>query len=111
MRELDDQFIEKINRSLKLDPASPQFDYGQIRRSAALAVRHCGYEWAFKRPLIQEPIEARRLRRLIRATVEQRVVAQNKSAIGLWRQFRNHAIRIGARLEAKKILANVTGIT
>ena len=111
VKELDVQLVEKIKRSLKLDPASPKFDYGQIRRSAGLVVRHCGHEWAFKIPLIREPIETRRLRRLIRAAVEQSVVAQNKSPIGLWRQFRNHAIQIGARLEAKKVLANVARIS
>ena len=111
MTNLDQIFIDGLSKRLKVEPRlSLDFSYGQLRRAASFAVKECGHEWALKVSVVHEIREHRFLRRKIRNIVEQTVSAQGKSTVGVWRQFRSHAINIAARLESKKIINRISSI-
>ena len=111
MTNLDQTFIHGLSKRLKVEPGvSLDFNYGQLRRAASFAVKECGHEWALKVSVVNEIREHRFLRRKIRNIVEQTVSAQGKSTLGVWRQFRSHAINIAARLESRKIISRISSI-
>jgi hypothetical protein len=111
MTNLDQTFIDGLTTRLKVEPGlSLDFSYGQLRRAASFAVKECGHEWALKVSVIYELREHRFLRRKIRNIVEQAVSAQGKSTVGVWRQFRTHAINIAARFESRKIISRISSI-
>ena len=103
MTNLDQTFIDGLSKRLKVEPGvSMDFSYGQLRRAVSFAVKECGHEWALKVSVIYELREHRFLRRKIRNIAEQAVSAQGKSTVGVWRQFRTHALNIAARFESRK---------
>lgn len=109
MTNPDQSLIDGLTKRLKVKTgASLDFSYGQLLWAARFAVKECGHEWALKVSIVHEPIENQRLRRKIRNFVEQAVSAQGKSTEGVWRQFRSHAIRIGSKFEAKKIISRIS---
>ena len=111
MTNLDQTFIDGLSMRLKVEPGvSMDFSYGQLRRAATFAVKEYGHEWALKVSVVHETREHRFLRRKIRNIVEQAVSAQGKSTVGVWRQFRSHAINIAARLESRKIIRRISSI-
>jgi hypothetical protein len=111
MTNLDQTFIDGLSKRLKVEPGvSMDFSYGQLRRAASFAVKECGYEWALKVSVVHEIREHRFLRRKIRNIVEQAVSAQGKSTVGVWRQFRSHAINIASKLESRKIISRISSI-
>ena len=111
MTNLDQTFIDSLAKRLKVEPSvSLDFSYGQLRRAASFAVKECGHEWALKVSVAYELRELRFLRRKIRNIVEQVVSAQGKSTVGVWRQFRTHALNIAARLESRKIISRISSI-
>jgi hypothetical protein len=111
MTNLDQTFIDGLSKRLKVEPGvSMDFSYGQLRRAASFAVKECGHEWALKVSVVHEIREHRFLRRKIRNIVEQAVSAQGKSTVGVWRQFRSHAINIASKLESRKIISRISSI-
>ena len=111
MTNLDQIFIDGLSKRLKVEPRlSLDFSYGQLRRAASFAVKECGHEWALKVSVVHEIREHRFLRRKIRNIVEQAVSAQGKSTVGVWRQFRAHAINIASRFESRKIISRISSI-
>ena len=111
MTNLDQIFIDGLSKRLKVEPRlSLDFSYGQLRRAASFAVKECGHEWALKVSVVHEIREHRFLRRKIRNVVEQSVSAQGKSTVGVWRQFRSHAINIASRFESRKIISRISSI-
>jgi len=111
MTNLDQTFIDGLSKRLKVEPGvSMDFSYGQLRRAASFAVKECGHEWALKVSVVHEIRKHRFLRRKIRNIVEQAVSAQGKSTVGVWRQFRSHAINIASKLESRKIISRISSI-
>ena len=111
MTNLDQTFIDGLSKRLKVEPGvSMDFSYGQLRRAASFAVKECSHEWALKVSVVHELREHRFLRRKIRNIVEQAVSAQGKSTVGVWRQFRSHAVNIAARFESRKIISRISTI-
>jgi hypothetical protein len=111
MTNFDQTFIDGLSKRMKVEPRlSLDFSYGQLRRAASFAVKERGHEWALKVSVIYELREHRFLRRNIRNIVEQAVSDQGKSTVGVWRQFRSHAINIAARLESRKIISRISSI-
>ena len=111
MTNLDQTFIDGLSKRLKVEPSvTLDFSYGQLRLAASFAVKECGHEWALKVSVIHEIREHRFLRRKIRNIVEQAVSEQGKSTVGVWRQFRAHAINIASRIESKKVIIRISYI-
>ena len=109
MSNLNQTTIDGLAKRLKVESSdSLHFSYGQIRRAAFFVVKECGHEWALKVSTVHELRVHRVLRRKIRNVVEQAVSMQGKSTVGIWRQFRSHAIKIASRLESKKIISRIS---
>ncbi len=111
MTNPDQKLIDGLTKRLKVEPGdSMDFSYGQLRRAASYAVKECGHEWALKVSVVHELSEHRSLRRKIRNIVEQAVSAQGKSTVGVWRQFRAHAINISSKVASQKIISRISSI-
>ena len=111
MTNSDQSLIDGLSKRLKVEPeVSLDFSYGQLRRAASFAVKECGHEWALKVSVVHELREHRFLRKKIRNIVEQVVSEQGKSTVGVWRQFRAHAINIASRIESKKVISRISSI-
>ena len=111
MTDADQSLIDGLTKQLKVKPGvSLDFSYGQLLWAARFAVKECGHEWALKVSVVYEIREHRFLRRKIRNIVEQAVSAQGKSTVGVWRQFRAHAINIASRIESKKVISRISYI-
>ena len=111
MNNPDQKLIDGLTKRLKVEPGdSMDFSYGQLRRAASYAAKECGHEWALKVSVVHELSEHRTLRRKIRNIVEQAVTAQGKSPVGVWRQFRAHAINISSKVASQKIISRISSI-
>jgi len=111
MTNPDQSLIVGLSKRLKVEPGvSLDFSYGQLRRAASFVVKECGHEWALKVSVLHELREHRFLRKKIRNIVEQAVSEQGKSTVGVWRQFRAHAINIASRIESKKVISRISYI-
>lgn len=111
MTNFNQTFIDGLTKRLKMEPGlSLGFSYGQLRLAASLAVKECEHDWALKVSVVHELIEHRFLRKKIRNIVEQVVFEQGKSTVGVWRQFRAHAINIATRIESKKVISRISSI-
>ena len=111
MTNPDQNLIDELSKRLKVEPGvSLDFSYGQLRRAASFAVKECGHDWALKVSVVHELREHRFLRKKIRNIVEQVVSEQGKSTVGVWRQFRAHAINIATRIESKKVISRISSI-
>ena len=96
---------EKLRHMLSVAPSeNRQFRYGQLSGAAGIAVIGYGHLWAMRIPYSKQLTENLKLRGHLRKLVRESVAPWHSNESAVWRQFREHAIRMGSSREMFKLL-------